>query len=739
MSLRPDGLLTVVGDVDTITDKAASGTVTVRLSDKLVVGDKVYAPIDQTVALNPNDGTFSVKLPPTGDTGVTYKFTLVAYAYVNGQREHFEESFNTVLSADDGDADGVVQYKDLAPVATPGVPSTFLTRTAADTRYLLKDEVPELPVDLVTTDDLTAAIAAIPTLDQANLLKVQAGTPDAMVTGAITRDANNAATGFDVLWPDGATGRFTGTPSPSFPGAVDAYTITHVLAGVTSTYTQAAVTRNAAGTVTTRPAITVTGGLPPVTPIVPVAPTLSVTSKTDTQVVLAGAGGSNVASLVVKRGTTTVGTGLPVTDTGLTASTAYTYTVTATSSTGDTAKSTLTVTTSAAPDTTAPTAPTSVTATAGDASAQVAFSGASDNVAVTGYRVYTASTGGSPVASGTSSPITVSGLTNGTAYTLYVSALDAAGNESTRAASNSVTPAAAVTVPTGTPTVTRGTSTVTTQPLTWTAVSGATAYDVEHKATSGSTWTVDTTNVTGTSYTVTGLTASTSYDYRVRARNSAGPAASYSTVVTGSTSASGGGSPVFTFTDDFQRADGALGNGWVSTKPEVRDAQLAPVFTAGTSSTVYAVQGTAAPAGSLLRVELTNTVAGTISGPTTITFTPVFGLSGASDFTSLYVVDYDTATSAYRLRKTSGGTTTVLTTFAASAPSAPYTMGGGIKAISGTGVATLALYVGGQEVATVDDSTPLAGRYFGARVYGNNTGTGNNARADNYTATAYTA
>lgn len=89
-------------------------------------------------------------------------------------------------------------------------------------------------------------------------LKEMAAVPDMLLTGAITRDTNGAATAGTATWPDGATGVYAGTASTAFPGAVDSYTITHILSGVTTTYTQPTVTRDAStGAVTTRPAITV--------------------------------------------------------------------------------------------------------------------------------------------------------------------------------------------------------------------------------------------------------------------------------------------------------------------------------------------------------------------------------------------------------------------------------------------------------------------------------------------------
>ena len=64
--------------------------------------------------------------------------------------------------------------------------------------------------------------------------------------------------------------------------------------------------------------------------------------------------------------------------------------------------------------------------------------------ALTGYTV--TSNPGSITASGSASPITVTGLTNGTAYTFTVTAKNASGTGPASLASNSVTPLAALTV-----------------------------------------------------------------------------------------------------------------------------------------------------------------------------------------------------------------------------------------------------------------------------------------------------
>ena len=95
-----------------------------------------------------------------------------------------------------------------------------------------------------------------------------------------------------------------------------------------------------------------------------------------------------------------------------------------------------------APSNTIPDAPTAVSATAGNAQATVSFTAPSNNggASITGYTI--TSNPGSISQSGASSPITLTGLTNGTAYTFTVVASNSVGNSSASSASNSVTPSA---------------------------------------------------------------------------------------------------------------------------------------------------------------------------------------------------------------------------------------------------------------------------------------------------------
>lgn len=87
-----------------------------------------------------------------------------------------------------------------------------------------------------------------------------------------------------------------------------------------------------------------------------------------------------------------------------------------------------------------PGAPTIGTASAGNGQATVTFAAPADNGgnSITYYTV--TSSPGSITASDSASPITVTGLTNGTAYTFTVTATNVAGSGPASAASNSVTP-----------------------------------------------------------------------------------------------------------------------------------------------------------------------------------------------------------------------------------------------------------------------------------------------------------
>ncbi|MFN3988178.1 MAG: IPTL-CTERM sorting domain-containing protein [Rhodocyclaceae bacterium] len=127
---------------------------------------------------------------------------------------------------------------------------------------------------------------------------------------------------------------------------------------------------------------------------------------------------------------------------GLACNTVYHYRVSATSSEGTTQGSDVSFT--AGPC--VPGAPTSVVATAGVASASVAFTPPADNggAAISGYTV--TSNPGGLTGTGAASPIAVSGLNNGTAYTFTVTATNSAGTGAPSAPSSAVIPRASQTI-----------------------------------------------------------------------------------------------------------------------------------------------------------------------------------------------------------------------------------------------------------------------------------------------------
>ncbi len=192
------------------------------------------------------------------------------------------------------------------------------------------------------------------------------------------------------------------------------------------------------------------GSLPP--PQIPDAPTGVTATAGDGQATVnftrpASDGGSVIsiytatASPGGQIGTCTGPAACAITVTGLTNGTAYTFTVTATNAVGTSAASTAS---SAVTPVGVPDAPTGVSATAGDTQATVNFTTpASDGgSAITTYTA-TASPGGQigTCTGPAACAITVTGLTNGTAYTFTVTATNAIGTSAASSASSAVTPA----------------------------------------------------------------------------------------------------------------------------------------------------------------------------------------------------------------------------------------------------------------------------------------------------------
>jgi hypothetical protein len=190
-----------------------------------------------------------------------------------------------------------------------------------------------------------------------------------------------------------------------------------------------------------------------------------------------------------------------------------------------------------------PSAPSGVSATAGNSSASVSWTAPADgNSPITSYSV-TPATGtttlpptvvsGSPPATNA----TISGLSNGSAYTFTVTAANAVGTGPASGASNAVTPQAPTAPAAPTSVIATGSNAAAT--VTWTApASGSspvTGYTVTpYVGGSAQAATAVTGSPPATNATVTGLTNGTSYTFTVTATNAVGtgPASGASNAVT---------------------------------------------------------------------------------------------------------------------------------------------------------------------------------------------------------------
>ena len=183
--------------------------------------------------------------------------------------------------------------------------------------------------------------------------------------------------------------------------------------------------------------------------------------------------GSPITKFSVWRGTasggetlfTNIGTATSWTDATVANGTTYYYQVTATNANGVSAKSNERSATPVSTVTT-PGAPTAVSATAGNGQATVSWTAPASNggSAISGYTA-TASPGGASCTTAGATGCTIGGLVNGSAYTISVTATNAAGTGPASAASAAVTPR---TVP-GAPTAVSASAGDSQASVSWTA------------------------------------------------------------------------------------------------------------------------------------------------------------------------------------------------------------------------------------------------------------------------------
>lgn len=221
--------------------------------------------------------------------------------------------------------------------------------------------------------------------------------------------------------------------------------------------------------------------------------------------------------------------GTSFTDTGLSVSTNYTYTISAYDAAGNVSAQSAPFSASSSNDTTPPTIPTGLhTTSVLDTSIGLSWTASTDNVGVTGYKIYRNS---SLIGTTSGTSYTDSGLQPVTGYSYTIVAYDAANNVSAQSAPLN-TQTAFDTTPPSTPTglQTSG-QTDTSISLSWTPATdnvGVSGYNVYR----GNTL---ITSTVGTSYTDSGLSVNSSYTYRVQAYDSSGNNSVQSTPLTAST------------------------------------------------------------------------------------------------------------------------------------------------------------------------------------------------------------
>ena len=229
--------------------------------------------------------------------------------------------------------------------------------------------------------------------------------------------------------------------------------------------------------------------------------------------------------------------------TGLTCGTTYTLGVAAVDAAGNVSgTATKSATTAACPDTTPPSTPTGLATSAVAATlATLSWTASTDNVGVTGYRLFQ---GGTQVGTSATTSFGYTGLTCATTYTLGVAAVDAAGNVSGTATKSLTTAACPDTTPPSTPAgLAVGSAGQTSLSLSWNASSdnlGVTGYRMFQNSSQAGT-------SISPGYIFGGLSCGTTYTLGVAAVDAAGNVSGTASV-SGSTSAcSSGGSTASLF------------------------------------------------------------------------------------------------------------------------------------------------------------------------------------------------
>lgn len=252
-------------------------------------------------------------------------------------------------------------------------------------------------------------------------------------------------------------------------------------------------------------------------------------------------------------GIVTTGSASPISISGLTAGETYTFVVYALNSVGQGTESSPSnaITLGTTPD-----PPTNVTGVAGDTTVLVSFN-APDNtggLSITGYTVYVYDGEGFvKTVSGSDLSISVTGLTNGVAYTFTCVATNMLGNSEPSSESDPVTPVGTPSAPTDLAVVTNAGSYVTISFTTPASDGGAAITNYKYSINNGTSYTALDPADTSSPITISGLTGGTTYTIRLLAVNSVGDGTASSSISV--TAATVPGTPVLQF---ILPDDGAL-------------------------------------------------------------------------------------------------------------------------------------------------------------------------------------
>nr|WP_234902099.1 putative Ig domain-containing protein [Agrobacterium rubi] len=551
---------------------------------------------------------------------------------------------------------------------------------------------------------VTAADANTATGSAAYTLAVTVTVPGAPTIGTATAGNGEATVSFTAPAANGGA-TITGYTVTASPGGVTAtgsaspITVTGLTNGTAYSFT--VVATNSAGPGAASAASNSVTPVPPTFSFTPAAGALTAgivgASYNET---VAASGGTSPYTFAITAGSLPTGLTLN-TSTGAISGTPTTggssnFTVTATDANNVTGSASYTLAIAAV----VPGAPTIGAATAGDGEATVSFTAPSANggAAITDYSV-TASPGGA-TATGTSSPITVTGLTNGTAYTFTVVANNSAGSSAASAASNSATPMAAVQLPVANNVSATVAANSSVNPITLNITGGAaTSVAIASNPAHGAA------NISGTSITYTptaGYSGADSFTYT--ATNTAGTSTAATVNITVS-------APTFAFSP----AAGALTGATVGTAYSQTVAA-----SGGASPYTYAVTSGSLPAGLSL-----NTSTGVISGTPTTAGNASFTVTAADANTATGSAAYTLAVASQAVTLTVSPTSGALTSgtvgtaysgsVSAMGGTAPYTYGAtglpaglSLNASTGTISGTPTSAGNSSIVVTVSDSSTPA-------------------------------